>query len=207
MDRYRRRLFEARQKNVDGYWYFPRLAIDTITDSDTISQIILETNFPGDETDPTLAHALRGSRERIIYKQAKVTFAISCYVTPLCHRHIVRLIEHAVKRGSEVDKRLPFSRSELSGCGFDVEQADAFFSTQWQFIAPKIRLGAFIPSDYGREVILPFRFDGGQKPPLDTGGFGTVTEIRVEEGHQEEPTYNGRVNSLVLLFASLPESS
>ena len=198
MDRFRTRLSEARHRNVDGYWYVPRPAIDEITDSDTISQVISEGNFPGDETDPLLASALRGSHKHIIHTQAKATFAILCYVVPPCLRHIARLINYADERGSEVDHRLPFSKNELCSCGFDDEHADAFFSTQWQFIAPKIRLGAFVPGEFGREVILPFRPNRvEQKHPPDTGAFGAVTEICVEEGHQVEPAYNGRVDCLV----------
>ena len=208
MDGFRKRLYEARNKNVDGYWYIPRPATDRITDTNTISEVLLENHFLGDEMDPTLANALRGSHEKIIHKQARVTFAISCYAVPSCLRHIPRLINYAVERGSEVDNRLPFSKSELRGCGLDNEHADAFFFTQWQFIAPKIRLGAFIPSEFGQEVILPFRFNRTKEElSLETGAFGTVKEICVEEGHQMEPAYNGRVNSLALLFAVSPESS
>ena len=196
MDRYRRRLSKARLTNVDGSWYVPTLAIDRITDSDIISQIILEKNFLGDEADPAFGQALQRSNEKIIHKQAKATFAISCYVKPPCLDQIVKLIKYAVERGSEVDHRLPFSKSELWGCGFDDEHADAFFSDQWHFIAPKIRLGAFVPSEFGPEVILPLQLnqeDGRSFP--DTGAFGTVTEIYVQKGHQVEPAYSGRVMS------------
>ena len=203
MNQYRQRLFEARHRNVDGYWYIPRPATGTITDHDTISQIISENKLSGDEADPVLANVLQESQGKIIHKQAKVTFAISCYVVPHCLRHISKLINYAVVKGSEVDNRLPFSKSELCSCDFDDAHADAFFSTQWHFIAPKIRLGAFVPSEYGRELILPLRLSRGeQRSPPDTGAFGTVTEICVEEGHQMEPAYSGRVNSLILVFAT-----
>ena len=196
MDRYRRSLSKARLTNVDGSWYVPKLALDRITDSDTISQINLETNFLGDETDPTLAQALRGSKEQIIYKQAKATFAISCHVKPHCLGQIVKLIKYADERASEVDRRLPFSKSELWGCDFDVEHADAFFSHQWHFIAPQLRLGAFIPIEFGPEVILPLQRNPEERSAFpDTGAFGTVTEICVEKGHQVEPVYTGRVMS------------
>ena len=194
MERFRTKLSEARRKNVDGYWYLPRLAIERITDSYTISQIILENSFLSEEKDPTFAHALRGSHEQNIFNQARVTFAISCYTKPPCLRHIISLIGYGIKRGSVVDNCLPFTKDELRGCGLDVEHTDAFLSTQWHFLTPTIRLGAFVPSEYDREVVLPFWLDRAEQMlAQDTGAFGTVKEICIEEGHQLEPIYNGRV--------------
>lgn len=208
MEKFREKLFASRRKNVDGCWFVPRHAIDRITDRDTISQIISENNLSGDETDAVLGNALRGNLKQIILVEAKATFAISCYARPPCLRQIVSLIKYADERGSEVDNRLPLSKEELCHCDFDDEHADAFFFTQWEFIAPKIRLGAFVPSEFGREVILPFWFNGAEpRSPPDTGAFGTVTEVCVEEGHQVEPAYTGRVNNLVLLFAILCQRS
>lgn len=208
MEKFRDKLSKSRRKNVDGCWYVPRRAIDTITDRDTISQIISEKNLSGHETDAVLGKALRGNLEQIILVEAKVTFAISCYARPPCLRQIVSLIKYADERGSKVDNRLPLSQEELCRCGFDDEHAAAFDSTQWGFIAPKIRLGAFVPSEFGPEVILPFRFDRGEPgSPLDTGAFGTITEVCVEEGHQVEPAYLGRVSGLVLVLAILCQRS
>lgn len=208
MEKFREKLSESRRKNVDGCWYVPRHAIDRITDRDTISQIISEKNLSGDETDAALGNALRGNLKQIILVEAKVTFAISCYARPPCLRQIVSLIKYADERGSEVDNRLPLSKEELFRCGFDDEHADAFFLTQWELIAPKIRLGAFVPSEFGPEVILPFRFNRAEPgSPPDTGAFGTVTEVCVEEGHQVEPAYIGRVNILVLVHAILCQRS
>ena len=204
MDQFRSRLLEARHKNVDGCWYVPRPTIARFTDRHTISRIILENGFLGDGMDTALANAQRDSHIDIIHTQAKITFAISCYVIPDCLRHMVAVIKYADVKGSEVDNRLPFSKRELGFCGFNDEDADHFFKAQWHFIAPKIRLGTFVPTEFSPKVILPLRFrQGEQKPPLDSGAFGTVREVCVEEGHQVEPAYNGRVSLLVSVFAML----
>ena len=184
---------------MDGYFYVSRLAVDRITDGDTISQIISQKYLLGDETDPMLANAPLDSLKEKILKEAKVTFAISCYAVPHCLRYMARLIIFANARGSQVDHRLPFSKQELCGCGFHEDHADKFFSTQWQFVAPKIRLGALVPTEFDPEVILPLRIPQIEhKPPPDTGAFGTVTEVCLEESHQVEPVYVGRVSTLVL---------
>lgn len=208
MEKFRDKLSKSRRKNVDGCWYVPRHAIDGITDRDTISQIISENGTSGDETDAVLGNALRGNLKQIILVEARVTFAISCYVNPPCLRHMVSLIKYADERGSEIDNCLHLSKEVLRRCGFDEEHADIFFNTQWEFIAPKIRLGAFVPSEFGQKVILPFRFNRGEREsPPDAGAFGTVTEVFVEEGHQMEPAYIGRVNSLILVLVILCQRS
>ena len=208
MDQFRSRLLEARHKNVDGCWYVPRLTTAKLTDRHTISRIILENGFLGDGMDIALANAQRDSQIDKVHRQAKITFAISCYVIPDCLRHMERVLKYADARGSEVDNRLPLSKRELCFCGFDNEDADHFFKAQWHFVAPKIRLGTFVATEFSPKVILPLRFhQGEQRPPLDTGAFGTVREICVEEGHQVEPAYNGKVNLLVSIFAILFLSS
>ena len=204
MERFRSRLLEARPKNVDGCWYVPRLTTARFTDRHTISRIILENDFPGEEMDTALVNAQRDSHIDRIHKQAKIAFAISCYVVPDCLRHMAGVIKYADARGSEVDNRLPFSKRELCLCGFDDEDADHFFKAQWHFVAPKIRLGTFVATEYSPKVILPLQFYQGEQRPLpDTGAFGTVREICVEEGHQVEPAYNGRVSLLISMFAIL----
>ena len=204
MDQFRSRLLEARHKNVDGCWYVPRLTTAKLTDRHTISQIILENRLLCDGMDTALANAQRDSQIDKIHRQAKITFAISCYVIPDCLRHMAGVIKYADARGSEVDNRLPFSRNALKSRGFDDEDSDHFFKAQWHFVAPKIRLGTFVPTEFSPKVILPLRFhQGEQRPPLDTGAFGTVREICVEEGHQVEPAYNGRVSLLASIFAML----
>ena len=210
MDRVREKLLEARQKNVDDCWYVPRLAIDEIIDSDTISQIIMKNDILGDETDSILATAPQDSHKEFIHEQAKITFAISCYVEPPCLRYMARLIKYADERGSEVDKRLPFSKRALCDCDFEDKHVEKFFSTQWLFISPKIRLGTrtIIPSEFGPEVILPFRFCQARNKPLpESGAFGTVMEMCVEEGHQAQPAYTGRVGHLTPLLAFSPIDS
>ena len=204
IDQFRSRLRESCHENVDECWYVPRLTIARLTDRHTISGIILENGFLGDGMDTALANAQRDSQIEKIHRQAKITFAISCYAEHDCLRHIARVIKYAEVKGSEVDNRLPFSKRELCLCGFDDEGADSFFTTQWHFVAPKIRLGTFVPTEFGPKVILPLRFPPrDQKPPPDIGAFGTVREIFVEEGHQAEPAYSGRVSLLVSMFVRL----
>lgn len=204
MDQFRIRLHEARHQNVDGCWYVPRLTTAELTDRHTISRIIVQNGFLSDEMDIALANAQRDSQIDKIHRQAKTTFAILCYVRPDCLRHMAGVIKYADARGSEIDNRLPFSKRELSSCGFDDEDSDHFFEAQWQFLAPKIRLGTFIATEFSPKIILPLRsHQGRQKPPLDTGAFGNVKEVCVEEGHQVEPAYNGRVNLLVSISSNV----
>ena len=200
MNQFRTRLKEARQTNVDGDWYISRLAIDELTNHNTISQINLEKNsISGEKADPIFRKVLRPSNEQVILRQAKVTFTILCYAVPACVPHIIELIDYAVRRGTEIDNCLPLSKIVLCGCGLQDEHSEVFCSTQWHFIAPKIRLGNFVPNDFGQEVVLPLRRNRVEPRSLpDTGAFGTVIEVCVEQGHQVEPAYSGRVNSLTL---------
>lgn len=204
IDQFRSRLREARHKNVDGCWYVPRPTIARLTDRHTISGIILENGFLGNGMDTALANAQRDSQVDKIQSQAKTTFAISCYVKHDCLCYLAGVIKYAEEKGSEVDNRLPFSKRELRSCGFDDDGVDRFFKAQWHFVAPKIRLGTFVPTEFSPKVILPLRPpEEEQKPSLDNGAFGTVREISVEEGHQVEPAYSGRVSPLVSMFARL----
>ena len=204
IDQFQSRLREACHENVDGCWYIPRLAIARLTDRHTISGIILENGFLGDGMDTALANAQRDSQIDKIHGQAKITFAISCYAEYDCLRHIAAIIKYAEVNGSEADNRLPFSKKELCLCGFDDEGADRFFTAQWHFVAPKIRLGTFVPTEFSAKVIIPLRFPSReQKPPPETGAFGTVREVFVEDGHQVEPAYSGRVSLLVSILARL----
>ena len=204
IDHFRSRLREACHKNVDGRWYVPRSTIARLTDRHTISEIILENGFLGNGIDTALANAQRDSQIDKIHRQAKITFAISCYVEHECLRYMTGVIKYAEEKGSEVDNRLPFSKRELRLCGFDDEGADCFSKVQWHFVAPKIRLGTFVPTEYSPKVILPLRLpQGEQNHSPDTGAFGTVREVSVEEGHQIEPAYSGRVSPLLSIFARL----
>ena len=193
----RKELDEARRENVDGSWYVPRLAIERVINSDTISQLSPDISISGEVEDPILASVLRQGKEQIIREQAKVTFAIACFANPSCIHYVADLIRYAIKRGWRVDNRLPFSEIELQDCGLDEANAKAFYSTQWHFIVPKIQLGAVVPDEFRPELILPLR---QLRLPPDTGAFGTVIEVCVEEGHQVEPIYSGRVN-FTLVFA------
>ena len=197
MDDFRKRLDEARQKNVDGRWYLPRHVINEITDRDTVSQIIRQNNLPNDESDPIYARSQQRDLELNILIQAKVAFAVSCYVERKCICNIPRLINHAGRKARTADHHLPFlTHRELQACGFSHEDADHFLATQWHFTAPEIRLGSVSPVVFESEVILPFQNPKGeQRQPPDTGAFGFVNEICVDKGHQSEPIYSSRVGA------------
>ena len=202
INHFRSRLHEACHKNVDGFWYVPRLAIARLTNRHTISGIILENGLLDDKMDTALANAQRDSQIDKIHRQAKITFAISCYVEPDCLHRIPGLIKYAEAKGSEVDSRLPFLKTELCLCGFDNESAELFFEAQWHFVAPRIQLGTFVPTEFSPNIILPLQFPQGEQRNFpDTGAFGTVSEVSVEEGHQVEPAYSGRVSPLLSMFA------
>ena len=205
MDHLRNRLHEARKQNVDGKWYVPRHAIDEITDRGTISQIVRDNNLSYDESDPIYAKSQQRDLEENILAQAKAAFAVACYVKRNCVRYVPRLINHAARKGRTADNYLPFfTQRELRDCGFGNEDADVFLATRWHFTAPDIRLGIVSPVVYESEIILPFQHpERGQRRPPDTGAFGTVIEIRVDEGHQSEPTYKSRVRTVESEFASL----
>ena len=203
-DQFRNRLREARHKNVDECWYVPGPTIARLTDRHTISGILVENDVLGNGMDTALANAQRDSQIDKIQSQAKITFAISCYIKHECLRYIVGIIKYAEGKGSEVDHRLPFSKRELRLCGFDDEGADRFFKAQWHFVAPKLRLGTFVPTEFSPKVILPLRPpQGEQKPSPDVGAFGAVREVSVEEGHQVDPAYSGRVSTLISMLARL----
>lgn len=204
IDYFRSRLREACHNNVDGFWYVPRRIIAELTDRHTISGIILENGFLDDGLDTALANAQRDSQIDKIHKQAKITFAISCHVEHDCIHRILGVIKYAEAKGSEVDNRLPFSIRELGLGGFADDEADRFFKAQWHFVAPKIQLGTFVPTEFIPNIILPLRLPQvEQRHPPDTGAFGTVKEVCVEEGHQVEPAYSGRVSFLLSMFAKL----
>lgn len=207
MDELLKELSRKRLMNVDGsdssaqLWFVPKPAIDEIVDKAAISRIARATSLPIDEEDRPFATSLQGGLVHKIYATAKITFAISCYIKPHCLRHIVRLICHGDNTGSKIDHRLPLSEDRLRKCGFESHDANAFLKTQMHFIAPKIQLGIFAPSEFRPDLILPLlAVEADDSHLLDTGAFGKVTKVRVASGHQVAPIHHGPVSALMSVF-------
>ncbi len=209
MEKFLEQLRAARKENIDGQRYIPRPVIDKLTSRDTISRIIREKNLSIRETDPYFAKSLQESLRETIHTQAKVAFAISCFAEPKSVHRLPKLISQVRRHegGSEVDHRLPFTRNTLREYQFTDDEANTFFQVQWQFIAPKVRLGALEVDDYPKEVILPFYRSPAEHETPRAGAFGTVAEICVEQGHQLEPVYINRVSVLIYAVAVSTDES
>ena len=185
----------ARKGNVDMKWYVPRPVIEATLNKEAILELVQENNLSADEEDRIYAVALQPRLVEDIHLQAKATFAILIHLGTRYLRYIISLIHYGKSQGSEIDRHLPLTRNVLLVCRLDTDHAIAFCSAQWHFIAPKIRLGAVDPIDFELGIILPFRFNQVEGFYPEAGAFGSVTEISVEPGHQEEPGYNGRVSA------------
>ncbi|KAG8533414.1 uncharacterized protein KY384_002197 [Bacidia gigantensis] len=196
MEKLSARFCDARKTNVDDQWYIPRPTINKLLDRNTISQLADESNLPTPEDGGKFGVKYRPGLVDAIHAQATATLAILFHLDPIYLRYlhyIVSLIRYGNSTGSDIDHRLPLTVESLDLCELDPDHAKSFFNEQWHFIAPTIRLGIVSPVEFSREVILPLRSNETERHFDELGAFGSVTEIYVEQGHQAEPGYSGRV--------------
>ncbi|KAI9785126.1 MAG: hypothetical protein M1839_000764 [Geoglossum umbratile] len=93
---------------------------------------------------------------------------------------VSRFIEHDQLQNSQLDAQLPLSFETLRLIVPEI--VDDFYEKQWEFVAPIFSrdvVHRFLP----KETRLPFTSD----KVIGSGGFGVVSEIKLDQDHQRLP--------------------
>jgi hypothetical protein len=166
---FQRRVNEIRVENSDGRKFVPEKEFFELLSKQIVKDIV-RAESPVYHVDEVVD---------FVIKDARKVFGILVLIGAITH--LDRFIRKDQYRNRPIDDLIPFARDTLNGVLQDHYVVDLFFERQWEFCVPVIS-GRIMPRALELHTILPYLED----TVMDSGGFGSISKIKIHPSHQPE---------------------